>query len=180
MEGVLGAGFFRRFIVEIDSKGRTIKLHEPKEYQYAGSGEMLPLKIRNSTPVIEAAINIPGHASIRGQFEIDTGCDGGLCLGHDFVEANKLLETGGPIQGGGRSGVGGDARTKVGSVPELQLGRFVVKKPEVNFFLQGSPVEHGHAGHIGMDVLRQFRVIFDYSRQRLILERPEGTRGDQE
>src|SRR5438477_13127261 len=28
MEGVLGAGFFRRFIVEIDSKGRTIKLHE--------------------------------------------------------------------------------------------------------------------------------------------------------
>src|SRR5688572_14130720 len=28
-DGVLGAGFFRRFVVEIDSKAKTLALHEP-------------------------------------------------------------------------------------------------------------------------------------------------------
>jgi hypothetical protein len=27
------------------------------------------------------------------------------------------------------------------------------------------------AGHIGMEILRQFRVIFDYTRKQMILER---------
>jgi predicted aspartyl protease len=170
MEGILGAGFFRRFVVELDPKGKTIQLHDPKTYEYSGPGESLPINLRNTTPVVEASINIPGRPSVRGRFEIDTGCDGGLCLGHDFVEANKLLEAGGQIQRGGRTGVGGDAQTKVGSVPQLQLGRLTVDKPEANFFLTGSPVERHLAGHIGMEVLRQFKVIFDYSRQRMILE----------
>ena len=170
MEGILGAGFFRRFVVEIDPKAKVIRLHNPKDYKYSGPGEILRFQFRNSTPVIDAIINIPGRPSIRGRFEIDTGCDGGLCLGHDFVESNKLLPAAGRVQGGGRAGVGGDAETKVGSVPELQLGRLTVKKPEANFFLQGSPVEGNLAGHIGIGVLRQFRMVFDYSRQQLILE----------
>jgi len=34
-------------------------------------------------------------------------------------------------------------------------------------------VDDGLAGHVGMEVLRRFRVIFDYSRERMILERIE-------
>jgi len=170
LEGILGSGFFRRFVLEIDPRTKTIKLHDPKTYNYAGSGEVLPLRLRNSAPVVEAAIIIPGRPPIQGRFEIDTGCDGGLCLGHDFVEANHLLEPEGEVRKGGRTGVGGDAQTRIGYVPQLQLGRLTVNKPEVNFFLQGSPVDRGHAGHIGVEVLRQFRIVFDYARQRMLLE----------
>jgi len=170
LEGILGSGFFRRFVLEIDPKAKTLKLHDPKAYNYAGSAEVIALRLRNSAPVVDAAINIPGRPPIQGRFEIDTGCDGGLCLGHDFVEANHLLETGGQARDGGRTGVGGDAQTRIGSVPQLQLGRLTVNKPEVNFFLQGSPVDRGHAGHIGIDILRQFKIVFDYSRQQMFLE----------
>jgi len=114
MEGILGAGFFRRFVVELDPKAKTIQLREPKTYEYSGPGESIPINLRNTSPVVEAAINFPGRPAVKGRFEIDTGCDGGLCLGHDFVEANKLLEASGQV--------------------------------------------------------RQFRIIFDYSRQRMILE----------
>ena len=170
MEGILGAGFFRRFVVEIDPRAQTLRLHRPADYHYAGPGEVLPIRFQDSTPVIDADILLPGHPPIRGRFEIDTGCDGGLCLGHEFVAANQLLQAGGVTEEGGRTGVGGDARTRVGSVPQLRLGRLVVEKPEANFFLQGSPVEPGHAGHIGIEMLRQFRTILDYSRRQLILE----------
>jgi hypothetical protein len=39
-----------------------------------------------------------------------------------------------------------------------------------NFFAEGSPAGEGLAGHIGLGVLREFKVIFDYSRRRMILE----------
>jgi hypothetical protein len=45
-----------------------------------------------------------------------------------------------------------------------------VMKPQTDFFLNGSPAGPGLAGHIGFASLRQFKVIFDYSRQRMILE----------
>jgi predicted aspartyl protease len=170
LEGILGSGFFRRFVVEMDPKAKTIKLHNPKQYHYTGPGEIIPVSLRNTTPVVDASINIPGRPPIHGRYEIDTGCDGGLCLGHDFVESEKLLDSAGRILGGGRAGVGGDAQTKVGSVPQFQIGQLTVEKPEVNFFLKGSPVEGRLAGHIGIDLLRQFKSIFDYSRQQLILE----------
>ena len=169
-DGVLGAGFFRRFVVEIDPKAGTVRLHEPESFRYSGSGEMVPFRMPQSTPVVEGAIVRPDQAPIEGRFEVDTGCDGGLCLGSDFVMANHLVDSSDKTEGSTRRGVGGDTRTKLGRVPGFRLGRQLVARPLTNFFLEGSPVDPGLAGHIGMDVFRRFTVIFDYSRERMILE----------
>jgi predicted aspartyl protease len=168
--GVLGAGFFKRFVVEIDPKAKTLTLHEPKSFRYTGPGESIPFKFKKETPIVEATINIPGREAVPGRFEIDTGCDGGLCLGHDFVEAHHLLESAGQTEGSVRQGLGGAVRTTLGHVPQLQLGRLTIDKPQANFFLQGSPVDRGLAGHIGLEILRQFKFILDYSRQQMVLE----------
>jgi hypothetical protein len=120
--------------------------------------------------MVKAAINIPGETEVEGQFEIDTGCDDGLCLGHDFVEAHRLLERSGQTTGDAKQGVGGGAQVQAGHVPQLQLGKLTIDRPATSFFQQGSPVDRGLAGHIGLDVLRRFKVIFDYSRRQMILE----------
>ena len=169
-DGILGAGFFRRFVVEIDPATKKVLLHEPETFRYSGGGEVVPFKFNGSTPVVDGAIVVPDRDPILGRFEIDTGCDGGLCLGSDFVEANNLLAATGGTRSSQRTGVGGDTNTKIGRVPRFRVGGLVVERPLANFFLEGSPVDTGYAGHIGMDVFRRFKVIFDYSRQRLILE----------
>ena len=38
MDGVLGAEFFRLFVVEIDYVKKIINLHDPKNYRYKGDG----------------------------------------------------------------------------------------------------------------------------------------------
>ena len=171
-DGILGAGFFRRFVVEIDSRRKTLLLHEPDTYQYAGAGEILPLTFKSSTPIVDAVVRLPNHAAVKAQFEIDTGCDGSLCLGHPFVEAHQLASTNSLSQGA-RFGVGGGARTRSGHLTQLQLGKLTIDHPPANFFLEGSPVDAPLAGHIGLELLRDFKVIFDYARQRMILE-PKG------
>ena len=169
-DGILGHGFFKRFIIAIDPQARTLTLQEPKEFQYSGPGEIIPISFRKTTPIVEGSVQTPGGQTVKARFEIDTGCTGGLCLGHDFVEANKLAPDDSSGRGGARTGVGGATRTRDGHVPQLKLGRLTIDRPDASFFQEGSPVDAGLAGHIGLDVLRQFKIIFDYSRQQMILE----------
>jgi hypothetical protein len=145
-------------------------LRQPRSFKYTGNGEIVPLRFQKSTPIVHASILFPGEAPVEGDFEIDTGCDGGCCLAHEFVQQNHLEEK----TVGGRTrraeGVGGGTGTRVVRLPKLQIGKVTVDHPTADFFQKGSPVDPGLAGHIGTEVLRQFRVIFDYSRKQMILD----------
>jgi hypothetical protein len=169
-DGILGSGFYRRFVIEVDHRAKSMMLREPSSFQYSGSGEVVPLRFPKNTPVVRASILLPDQPAIEADFEIDTGCDGGLCLGRDFVDQNRLRENTVSDGKSARRGVGGGARTEVARLPQLRVGKLVIEKPTANFFEEGSPVDKGLAGHIGMEILRQFRVTFDYSRKQMILE----------
>ena len=169
-DGILGHSFFRRFIVEVDCRARTVTLRDPKTGPYVSAGEIIPLTFRNTTPIIEADVKSPGGTLVKGKFEIDTGCTGALCLGHDFTERNQLNPSTNSASSGVRQGVGGGARIQSGHVPQLRMGRQTVNRPETDFFIEGSPADAGLAGHIGLAALRPFKIIFDYSRSQMILE----------
>ena len=165
-EGILGSGFFRRFVVEINQRAQTITLREPESFRYSGRSEALPIRFKRggSTPIVAASLD----DKIQGEFEIDTGCDSCLCLAHDFSEKHRLVPA--DSQSSRRSGVGGGTRTRAGRLQSLSLGRARVDRPPADFFIEGSPAGAGLAGHIGLEAFREFNLILDYSRQQLILE----------
>jgi len=169
-DGILGSAFFRSFVVEIDPKAKTLTLHEPAQFQYSGTGEVVPLRFerQGSTPIVSTLVVLTNGTEVKTDFEIDTGCTGGLCIGKHFVEAHELVPVGRESE---RRGVGGGARTRSGHIPGLRLGKVTIDKPSADFFLEGSPADPPLAGHIGADVLNEFRVIFDYSRKQMILEK---------
>jgi hypothetical protein len=167
-DGILGSAFFRSFVVEIDPKAKTLTLHEPAQFKYAGTGEVVPMRFQGSTPIVSTLVVLTNGTEVKTDFEIDTGCTGGLCIGKHFVEAHELVPTGRESE---RRGVGGGARTRSGRIPGLRLGKLTIDKPSADFFLEGSPADPPLAGHIGADVLNEFRVIFDYSRKQMILEK---------
>jgi hypothetical protein len=172
-DGILGSGLFRQYVVEIDFVGKQLSLHSPSNFIYGGKGEVIPLRFRRggTTPIISASIPGTNNVLIPAEYEIDTGCDSSICLGHDFIVSNHLpaeAET----RAGGKFGVGGGAQTRSGHLPRLHIGEMKVEKPDVDFFIEGSPVDNPLAGHIGIGALKHFKVIFDYSRRQMILEKP--------
>jgi predicted aspartyl protease len=167
-DGILGSGFFRRFVVEIDPVAKELTMHEPSTYRYSGKGEVLPIRFKSSTPIVPATVVLANGSEVKTEFEVDTGCDGGLCIGKHFVEEHQLTASGRETQ---RQGVGGGTSTRSGSLPKLRLGKVDIANPLASFFLEGSPVDAPLAGHIGSEILRKYRVIFDYSRKQMILER---------
>ena len=86
------------------------------------------------------------------------------------MSANHLLDENNAGQADSRRGVGGGAEIRRGKLSELQMGNLHLKEPAVSLFLEGSPAGDGQAGHIGLGVLERYKIIFDYSRLRLILE----------
>jgi hypothetical protein len=170
-DGVIGSGFFRQYVVEMDPRAAVIRLYSPTNFTYAGNGEVIPFRFRSGDeiPIVEAAVVMGDKDPIKGEFEVDTGCDSGLCLGSGFVRENKLLDS---TEGraSAKFGIGGSVVTKSGTVPIFRLGKIEVEKPQTDFFQEGSPVDAPMAGHIGMGVFHRYKVILDYAHKRLILE----------
>ncbi|HMJ90911.1 MAG TPA: aspartyl protease family protein [Candidatus Acidoferrum sp.] len=175
-DGIIGSGLFRQYVLLVDVGAKSLTIINPTNFTYAGSGEVVPLRFprRGTTPVIDAVIQLTNGTSVRGAFEIDTGCDSGVCLGSEFTRTNKLIEID-ATRSGSKFGVGGGTTTRSGHLPQLQIGSLKIDRPEADFFLEGSPAGRGMAGHIGMEVLKHFRIYFDYSRQGMIMERLDGT-----
>ncbi len=179
VDGMLGYDFISRLVVQIDYANRTINLFEPQGYKHLGSGEVIPLIMLEDDsggkiPLVRARIMQRGRDPIEGKFIADTGVRGALSFNSPFVEANKFLQsTQKTIQAplGGGSMVR-ESRQPVGRVTNLQLGSFTFKNPIAIFFLdkKGVLASPEFDGVIGGEILRRFKVVFDYSRQQMILE----------
>jgi hypothetical protein len=170
MDGILGAEFFRRYVVEIDYDESEISLYEPATFDYAGRGESLPLSFIDNHPYVRAKVELQGRDAIEGEFVIDAGSNLALILLPSFIEEHKLRDAlPQTLRTYGR-GVGGEVVLPLGRASRLRLGGFRLERPVTAFPSDGTFGRAGKAGNIGSAVLRHFKVIFDYSRSRVILE----------
>lgn len=179
VDGMLGYDFINRLVVEIDYVNKTVSLHEPQSYKYSGSGEIVPLVMLEDdsggkVPLVRVKITQQGRAAIEGKFIADTGVRSAISFNTPFGETYKLLHFAqktiqAPLGGGSMVR---ESKQPVGRVPNVQLGRFTFKNPIAIFFQdkKGVIASPEFDGVIGGEILRRFKVIFDYSRQQMILE----------
>jgi hypothetical protein len=173
LHGVLGYDFTSRFVVDIDYASRTLSLHDPKTFDYAGNGDIVPISLHYGIPAVRATIKPFGSGAIEGTFLVDTGASDALYLTRPFVEAHRLLDTLIENVRVTVPGVGGESLQNVGRVEKLQFGGQRIDNP-VAFFAHdraGAFANPDFAGIIGAEILRRYRVLFDYTNGRMILER---------
>lgn len=179
LSGVLGYEFICQFVIEIDYAAQCMRLRDPQDYHDNSGGSVVPLTFKTNHPHVRARLELAGRAPIEGDFVVDTGSRLPLALTRPFVETHRLLQhtartISAPVAG---AGVGGESRALIGRWPEFRLGGFVLKNPIVGF----SQDQEGafattqfFEGNIGGAILRRFKVILDYSRNRMILEPAAG------
>ena len=169
IHGTIGHDLFNRFVVEIDYAARVINLYEPKDYQYSGKGEIIPVTIEEDEPFLQAKIIQPGRAPIEAKLKIDTGSVNELGLNGSFVQAVKLVQRPQKVVPQPGVGLGGLTENYVTRIGDLQIGRLLIKNPVAGY---SKDLERGgDAGTIGGEIFRRFKIIFDYSRRRMILEK---------
>jgi hypothetical protein len=169
--GVIGRPLFENFVVEFDWAKQIIRLHDPTKYTYPGKGATVPLAFdETGSPYVMALVSITGGTPIPVKLLVDTGANFALGLDVGSHPDIKLPERSLATVVG--VGAQGQVSGHIGRVKSLRLGSYVFKNVFADFAAASNPFvgTAGSHGLIGTDVLRRFKVVFDYSRKQMILE----------
>lgn len=170
VDGILGKEFFDQFVVEIDYAQRLLTVYDRSSYKYAGSGKDIPLEVGEQHIFVRAQITAAGRTPLAGRFMLDTGSAQAVSLMKPFMNEHNLLPSTEGMTSLPACGLGGHAKENswIGALEALQIGEFKVAAPLAEFRLADPNTDAD--GFIGGAVFRRFKVIFDYSRKRMILE----------
>lgn len=173
-DGFLGSNVFLNYVVEIDYANQVLRLHDPASYSYSGSGRRLPLQFMwDNIPSVHAEVVAEDGTASAGVFLVDSGATTALWLTRAFSDAHpEFLSAQETIEIPNVVAVGGELSARLGRVPAVRLGGFLVSMPLTQFSQNTSGIfaTPDLAGTIGAQMLRRFTVIFDYLHGEMILE----------
>jgi hypothetical protein len=171
-DGILGREIFGKYVVEIDYNSRQVRFFKPAGYSYGGAGQGIAVSIEDGYPYVSATVKLPGRESVSGRFLIDTGANGAMTLYSGFSQSHDLLNAAPKTLTITGKSLGGATSSIVGRAEAVEIGSYRFEKPIVEFSkdASGALADSRYAGLIGVDLLSRFKVIFDYSRTKLILE----------
>jgi len=175
VDGLVGLDLFLKYVVEIDYAAKQLTLYDPQLFVYSGAGDSVSLTLHDGHLFVPAKIGAPGRGELAGQFVVDSGgCMMTAVLTTPFAQQNNLP---GPNQktilDRSIAGLGGETRLLVGRATHFKIGNSTLPSPLIYISQDkaGALASSQFEGIIGTEILRRFKVIFDYSRHRLILER---------
>lgn len=175
LDGLVGCDLFSRYVVELDYLAGKIVLHDPRTYRYSGTGESIPLTKRGDYFFVPAKIQMPGRSQLDGQFLVDTGgafvtvvLNAPFARSNDLPPSNQRM-----VLDRSLSGLGGETKVLVSRATSFTLGTLVIREPVVYVSQDtgGALASSNFDGIVGGELLRKFKVIFDYARHRLIFEK---------
>ncbi len=172
MDIVLGKEVFNRMIVDVDYPNAQLAFHEPSAFEFEETGHSLQLFPNGQGHRhIEASAN----GSPASQFQIDTGSGSTVDFFHAFTSDHQLLDDATRVSTKLSGGVGGEMISRVASVDTFDFAGYQLTNVPAGFPPSGDGF-YGNstfAGNIGAGILGRFRVIFDYSRNRMHVIAPD-------
>jgi hypothetical protein len=173
-DGILGSEFIKEFVVELDYQARVLKLHDKDRFSYTGPGESIPIKLNGAGhPIIDGEVTPIGSDPVKGKFVLDIGSGAALILYSPFVTEHHLLSSNlKTIKAIGVSGAGGASTGRIGRVTALKIGTFTISNPTTMFSedKEGALASSAVLGNIGAQVMSKFRLLLDYSHDRIVFE----------
>lgn len=176
IHGVIGYDILKNLIVEIDYRKKKIRFHDSNQYNWkkCKKCEEFPLTIYRNKPYIDASVIVnENEPVIPVKMLIDSGGSDALWIfeysKEYLVTPEKYFED---FLGVGLSGTIYGNRSRIS---ELQIGSYRFEGPTVSF-LDSVSTEHARTykarnGSIGSNILKRFKVWFDYSNQRVMLKK---------
>ncbi len=175
VHGIIGYDVFKSFVVDINYQKRSLKLFNPKSYQYKTSKkkQTLPLTIIDKKAYVDGAVALSDDEEVPVKLLVDTGSSDALWLFHDPEKGLEVPDSNyEDFLGKGLSGNIFGKRTKLNGI---RIGNFRLNEAKVAFPHKESLnaiVNLGDRnGSVGGEVLRRFHIIFDYVNNKITLSK---------
>ncbi|MEQ8704885.1 MAG: aspartyl protease family protein [Phaeodactylibacter sp.] len=174
IHGILGADFFRRFIIKINYRKRVISLYDPSAYRPPSEGyTRINVEFSKSKPYVFPEVVLRQGDTSTLKLLLDTGAALPLLINMDSDPGLVLPEHVIPSNLG--AGLGGFLRGYKGKVPSLQLPPFRFSSVVTSYQdLQLGEIDSTQLdqrnGILGNEILRRFTVILDYIHEEAYLQ----------
>ena len=171
--GFIGAPVLMRYAVQIDYDRRVIRLLDAAAYKAPSGATLVPFELQADLPVVRVIVDA-GTGPLEARLMVDTGAGTSVDLNRPFVDAHGLVDAARETATVKRpAGLGGTAPFLYREGRSVTLGGLVFEKPRLGFSRarSGSSSRSERDGILGNELLRHFRVTFDYSRRTLVLEK---------
>jgi CubicO group peptidase (beta-lactamase class C family) len=169
-DGIIGRPIFASLVVEIDWEKQIVRFYEPAKYKYSGSGIILPLTFDEGGRPYTMALVTATEKTIPVKLVVDTG--GSHALSLDVGSNSEIRAPEGAMKTVLGRGGSGEITGYTGRVRALELGGQTFKDVPTIFpdSSSGTAGVNGRHGNLGSGILRRFKVIYDYSGKRMIVE----------
>ncbi|HQW24529.1 MAG TPA: aspartyl protease family protein [Saprospiraceae bacterium] len=170
--GLIGGGFFRNLIINIDYKRRQITLYDPATFEPPDDYISLPIKIKTNKPYIMAEASLNDGSPVQVDLLVDTGAGVPLLLHNNSHPSLHLPDH--YIKGKLGIGLGGYLEGYIGRIQKLSLGSIEFPGVLTSFqnvdenWLQDK--DKYRNGILGNNLLSRFDVFMDYNRGQLMLK----------
>lgn len=174
INGILGHGFFRDFIVEINYVQKKITFNDPERYRYRSrrNSQEFPILIRKNKSYLQTVIVDKDKTSIPALLVIDTGGSHGLWLDSHTNDDIRIPEKNVSTLLG--TGLNGPIFGKLGRINKLKIGNFQMENVIASY---PDSVSISYAlgiddrqGSMGAEILRRFNIIFDYRAGKITMQ----------
>ncbi len=179
IHGIMGYGIFADFVVKVNYESKTITFYNKKKYKYKPRKKdvMIPIEIVNLKPYIWANLQQNSivfsndTTTIPIKLLIDTG--GGHAIWLDISSDERLQIPQKRKEAYLGKGMRGDITGYLGRSSKLILNDIELENVTTAFPDSSSIAtvkgQGERNGSLGSEILRRFHVIFDYSKNRMIL-----------
>jgi predicted aspartyl protease len=171
--GILGASFFRQFVVSINYSTNTITLIKPNHFNGKKANyQEIPIEVYRNKPYLYADINMANDTVQRVKLLLDTGAGLPLLIYTDTD--TSLTVPANSIPGNVGRGLGGFLQGYQGRVHSLSFADFEMGNVVTSFQKSDSlhlyKVLNDRNGIIGNQILKRFEVVIDYWNKKAYLK----------
>lgn len=173
VHGILGYELFSRFVIEIDYANLLLTIHNPENFKPRRRYTEISIEIEDTKPYLEACLMMKDSSQLRVKLMIDTGASQPLMLSASSSE--KIQVPPKNVKGYLGRGLSGEIYGAMGRVSCLEFDKFTLMEV-ISSFPEDSSMyalfsERGQNGNIGGEILKRFKVIFDYAHEKLYLDK---------
>ncbi len=168
--GIIGYDLFKDLIVEIDYTRKVIRFKDPQYFKKAPKTyKAIPIELHDSKPYLNIRVCGTKGTDETTQLLVDTGSSQALSLSSRlFPPPEPSLPT---FIG---TGLSGEIHGLLGRIKSIEIGDIIDRQIIACFPDEKSLIVHKRRqwnGSIGGEFLKRFKVIFNYSNNKLYLRK---------
>lgn len=173
VHGILGANFFRSYVVKINYQKKVLTLELPKSFDPPERFTEIPVTIFKNKPYLIVKTKIGADSSaINLKMLLDTGAS--LSALFHVKTHPRLNMPVNVLKGNVGKGLGGYLEGYLGRAKSLSIGDFHLNEVLTNFQEVSESMDtsslNGRHGILGNQILERFQVVINYPEEKLYLK----------